>query len=108
VRWYPRSWYSAVAVWREVLVPAAVLLRLPGFYQESWNYLLTGDVGFCAALIATLGLTTLTARVVNGLRPPRASACGETPSHDGRTPTEELATVKSGPAADSDDSPGYS
>ncbi|MDX6365060.1 MAG: hypothetical protein QOK30_136 [Nocardioidaceae bacterium] len=68
VRYYPRSWYSAVAVWREVLVPAAVLLRLPGFYHESWNYLLTGDVGFCAALIATLGLTTLAARVVNGLR----------------------------------------
>ena len=54
VRRYPGLWYLAVAVWREVLVPAAVLLRLPGFHHESWNYLLTGDDGFCAALIATL------------------------------------------------------
>jgi hypothetical protein len=70
VRWYPSSWYSAVAVWREVLVPVAVFLRLPGVYHESWSYLLTDHVGFCAALVATLGLSTLTARVVNGLRPP--------------------------------------
>jgi CubicO group peptidase (beta-lactamase class C family) len=95
VRWYPRSWYSALAVWREVLVPVAVFLRLPGVYKESWSYLLTGDVGFCAALIAALGLSTLTARVVNGLRPHQvASDSGETALDDGRILTDGFGRVE--------------
>jgi hypothetical protein len=69
VRWYPGRWYwQAIAGWREILVPVAILFELPALYHEAWPYLLTGDVGFATALIAALGLATALARTVFGLR----------------------------------------
>jgi CubicO group peptidase (beta-lactamase class C family) len=60
-----RPWYRrAVTVWREAVVPPAILIRLPGAFGESWATLVRGDVGLVAAGVAVVGLGTMTARVV--------------------------------------------
>ena len=69
VRGYPRPvWRIAIAVWREVLIPVGIVVELPAVYSEPWSYLLTGDVGLSAALIAGLGIATFLVRTANAIR----------------------------------------
>jgi CubicO group peptidase (beta-lactamase class C family) len=58
-RWYRR----AFMVWREILVPAVLLLRLPDVTQEPWSHLVKTDIGVAALAIAVLGLAPVALRL---------------------------------------------
>jgi hypothetical protein len=89
-RGYPKSWYTVLALWREVVVPVVIVVRLPSATGEPWGYMLTGDLGFAAGLVVALGVTTLAARVWFFLRPPYAGSLHEAP---------EWASTPGGPDA---------
>jgi CubicO group peptidase (beta-lactamase class C family) len=60
-----RPWYRrSVTIWREIVVPVVILVRLPGLVGESWPALVRDDVGVAAALVSALGLATIAARAV--------------------------------------------
>jgi hypothetical protein len=66
-----RPWYRRlVTLWRELVVPFVILVRLPDAFGEPWHTLVRGDVGLVAALVVVLGLTTSAARAVFALRRP--------------------------------------
>jgi hypothetical protein len=65
-----RPWYRRlVTVWRELVVPVVILIRLPDVFGEPWRTLVRGDVGLVAALVTTIGLATMTARAFFAPRP---------------------------------------
>jgi CubicO group peptidase (beta-lactamase class C family) len=70
-----RPWYRRlVTLWRELVVPFVIIVRLPDVFGEPWHTLIRGDVGLVAALVAVLGLTTMAARVVFASRRPASPA----------------------------------
>lgn len=83
-RWYPRSWPSIIALWREAIVPVVIVVKLPSVYGAPWRYMVTGDVGLSAAVITILGLATLAVRTFNGTR----SALGSPRAPKSRAVTE--------------------
>jgi hypothetical protein len=82
-RWYRRL----ITVWRELLVPFVILIRLPDIFGEAWPTLIHGDVGLVAGLVAMLGLTTFAARAAFAYRSASAARTRSDPAPEQRNAT---------------------